>query len=86
VDYYGSPALCEDLRDLPPLFSFVGALDPVRDENMELWTRLMQAGIPVEGHIFPGAYHCFELGTPDAQYSRQAYELTYAALKRAFYK
>ena len=85
VDYYDSPALCENLQDLPPVFSYVGALDPVRDENIEFWTRLMQAGIPVECHIFPGAYHCFELGTPEAECSRQAYELTYAALKRALY-
>ncbi|MDF2838630.1 MAG: heroin esterase [Evtepia sp.] len=86
VDYYDSPTLCENLNHLPPVFSYVGELDPVRDENIEFWTRLMQAGIPVEGHVFPGAYHCFELGTPDAECGRQAYELTYAALKRAFYK
>ena len=83
--YYDSPALCEDLSDLPPLFSYVGELDPVRDENILFWNRLMQAGIPVECHVFPGAYHCFELGTPEAEYSRLAYELTYAALNRAFY-
>lgn len=85
VDYYDSPALCEELTGLPPVFSFVGTLDPVRDENLSLWTRLLQAGIPVEGHIFPGAYHCFELGTPNAALSQKAYELTYAALRRAFY-
>ncbi len=84
VDAYDSPALCGDLRDLPPLFSFVGELDPVRDENLAFWTRLMQAKVHVEGHIFPGAYHCFELGTPDAALSRQAYELSYLALRRAF--
>jgi len=86
VDYYDSPSLCEKLADLPPLFSYVGALDPVRDENIEFWTRMLQAGIPVEYHVFPGAYHCFELGTPEAASSKMAYELTYAALKRAFYK
>lgn len=69
----------------PPLFSYVGELDPVRDENISFWNRMMQAGIPVECHVFPGAYHCFELGTPEAEYSKLAYELTYAALRRAFY-
>jgi len=86
VDYYDSPALCEDLTGLAPVFSFVGALDPVRDENLTFWGRLLQAGIPVEAHIFPGAYHCFELGSPQAFVSQKAYELTYAALKRAFYE
>lgn len=84
VDAYDSPALCEDLSDLPPLFSFVGELDPVRDENLAFWTRLMQAKVHVEGHLFPGAYHCFELGTPNAELSRKAYELSYGALRRAF--
>lgn len=84
VDHYDSPALCQNLKNLPPVFSYVGELDPVRDENIEFWTRLMQAGISVEGHMIPGAYHCFELGTPDAEYSRMVLDLTYAALKRAF--
>lgn len=86
VDYYDSPALCEDLTGLAPVFSFVGALDPVRDENLSFWARLLQAGIPVEAHVFPGAYHCFELGSPQAAVSQTAYELTYAALRRAFYE
>lgn len=84
VHYYDSPALCRRMKDLPPLFSYVGGLDPVRDENMEFWMKLMQAGVPVEGHVFPGAYHCFELGSPDAACSQQAYALSMAALRRAF--
>ena len=84
VNYLDSPALCEDLSGLPPLFSYVGGLDPVRDENLAFWNRMMQAGIDVECHEFPGCYHCFELSCPDAAYSRTAYELSYAALRRAF--
>ncbi len=84
VDSYDSPSLSRNLNHLPPLFSFVGGLDPVRDENMAFWTRLMEVGTPVEGHIFPGAYHCFELGSPDAEVSKKAFSLTYAALKQAF--
>ena len=83
-DQYDAPALARDLSGLPPVFSFIGQLDPGRDENLAYWTRLMQAGEEVEGHIFPGCYHCFELSVPDAARSRQAYELTYAALRRAF--
>ncbi len=46
----------------------------------------MAAGVPVECHVFPGCYHCFELSVPEAEVSKQAYELTYAALRRAFSK
>ena len=81
---YESPALAKDLGGLPPLFSFIGQLDPGRDENLTYWSRLMAAGVPVECHVFPGCYHCFELSVPEAEVSKQAYELTYAALRRVF--
>lgn len=81
---YEVPALAKDLTGLPPLFSYVGQLDPGRDENIAYWTRLMQAGVEAEYHVFPGCYHCFELGTPDAEPSQLAYQLTYRALRRAF--
>ena len=83
---YDAPALAKDLEGLPPLFSFIGQLDPGRDENITYWTRLMEAGVEVEYHVFPGCYHCFELSVPDADFSRRAYELTYDALRRAFGK
>lgn len=83
VTYIDSPALCEDLTGLPPLFSFVGQLDPVRDENIAFWNRMMQAGVPVECHVYPGCYHCFELGCPEADYSKMAYEASYRALREA---
>ena len=47
---------------------------------------MMEAGVEVEYHVFPGCYHCFELGVPDADYSQDAYRLMYAALKKAFYQ
>ena len=78
------PALAKDLSGLPPLFSYIGQLDPGRDENIAYWTRLMDAGVEAEYHVFPGCYHCFELSVPDADLSRTAYELSYAALRRAF--
>ena len=81
---FESPALAKDLTGLPPLFSYIGQLDPGRDENIAYWTRLMDAGVACEYHVFPGCYHCFELSVPDADFSKVAYELTYAALKRAF--
>lgn len=84
VTAYDAPALCEDLSGLPPAFSYIGQLDPGREENITYWTNLMKAGVPVEYHVFPGCYHCFELSVPDADVSKTAYALTYAALRRAF--
>lgn len=81
---YEVPALAKDLTGLPPLFSYIGQLDPGRDENITYWTRLMEAGVEVEYHVFPGCYHCFELSVPEADFSKVAYERSYAALRRAF--
>lgn len=83
-DCYDSPALAEDLSGLPPVFSYIGTVDPLLDENIEYWTRLIRAGVPVEYHIFPGCYHSFEIAVPDSKYAKMAYELMYSALRRAF--
>lgn len=81
---YDSPSLAEDLSGLPPVFSYIGTVDPLLDENIEYWTRLIRAGVPVEYHIFPGCYHSFEIAVPDSKYAKMAYELMYSALRRAF--
>ncbi len=83
-DCYDSPALAEDLSGLPPVFSFIGTLDPFYDENIDYWTRLIRAGVSVEYHIFPGCYHSFEIAVPDSHYAKMAYGLMYSALRRAF--
>ena len=83
-DDYISPALAEDLSGLPPVFSYIGTVDPLLDENIEYWTRLIRAGVPVEYHIFPGCYHSFEISVPDSGYAKMAYGLLYNALRKAF--
>ena len=84
ADCYISPALAEDLSGLPPVFSYIGTVDPLLDENIEYWTRLIRAGVPVEYHIFPGCYHSFEISVPDSGYAQMAYGLLYNALRKAF--
>ena len=70
-----SPALAKDLTGLPPLFSYIGQLDPGRDENIRYWSRMMGAGVDVENQVYPGCYHCYELSVPDAEPSKAAYEI-----------
>lgn len=84
VDYYASPSLCEDVSGVAPVFSYVGTMDPLRDENVAYWSKLMAAGIPVEAHIYSGAFHTFEVAVPDASVSQKAYEAGYSALRKAF--
>ena len=72
VPYYASPALAGDLAGLPPAYVMVGQLDPFRDEDITFAQRLLQAGVPVELHVVPGATHGFEGIFSGAEVSKRA--------------
>ena len=72
VPAYASPALAEDLSNLPPAYIMVGQLDPFRDEDISYAQRMLQAGVPVELHVIPGVTHGFEGIFPAAEVSRRA--------------
>ncbi len=66
VPYTAAPARCEDLRGLPPAFVSVGTVDGFRDEDIDYATRLNQAGIPCELHVYPGACHGYQMAAGSA--------------------
>ncbi|MEP7026270.1 MAG: alpha/beta hydrolase, partial [Actinomycetota bacterium] len=70
ADHYAAPARAEDLAGLPPTFIDVGTVDLFRDEDITFAMRLMQAGIPTELHVYPGAYHASENFAPEAALSQ----------------
>lgn len=72
VPYYAAPARAEDLRGLPPAVTFVGDLEPFRDETVQYVEKLKKAGVPVEFELFKGCYHAFEQMCPQAKISRRA--------------
>ena len=82
-DQYAAPARAEDLSGLPPAFIDVGTIDLFRDEDIAFATRLMQAGVPAELHVYPGAYHGAETFAPDAPLSRLIRGRRIDALRRA---
>jgi acetyl esterase/lipase len=82
-DQYAAPVLAEDLSGLPPTFIDVGTCDLFRDEDITFAMRLMQAGVPTELHINPGAYHASEVLAPQAELSRRIWERRFDALRRA---
>jgi acetyl esterase/lipase len=81
-DQYAAPARAEDLSGLPPAFIDVGTVDMFRDEDIAFAMRLMQAGVPTELHVNPGAYHASELLAPEAELSRRIWERRFDALRR----
>ena len=56
-----SPALAEDLSGLPPTLMLTGSLDLFFDEDLDYARRLVDAGVPVELHSYPGAIHGFNI-------------------------
>ncbi len=83
VSAYAVPSRAESLAGLPPTYTCVGQLDLFRDETIEYVTRLAQAGVDVEFHLYPGCYHCFEVFVPDAEVSQRASQSYVDAMARA---
>lgn len=84
VSPYASPATAEDLTGLPPTFIHIGAIDLFLEESLEYARRLTRAGVPVELHVWPGAYHAF--GAINAHVSRQSRGAARTAIQRGLRK
>lgn len=61
VSPYAAAARATDLAGLPPTFISTGGLDLFLEEDIEYARRLLRAGVPTEFHIYPGAFHGFDL-------------------------
>ena len=57
IPAYAAPARATDLGGLPPTYICVGNVDGFRDDAIEYATRLNQAGVPTELHVYAGAPH-----------------------------
>lgn len=84
VSPYAAPSRADNLAGLPPTYTCIGQLDPFRDETIDYVTRLAQAGVDVEFHLYPGGYHGFEHVVPNAEVSTRARTDYVYALARAF--
>ncbi len=84
ISPYEAPARAENLAGLPPAFIAVGALDLFLAEDLDYGRRLIEAGVPAEMHVYPGAYHGFDL-LPDAPPVKQFKRDAVAALRRALH-
>ena len=78
------PARRKDLAGLPPAFIGVGAIDLFVDEDIEYAQRLIDAGVPTQLVVVPGAYHGFDGIAQDTSLARSFNEAKIAALRRAF--
>ncbi|MFZ1161779.1 alpha/beta hydrolase [Mycobacterium sp.] len=79
------PARRDELRGLPTAFITCSDIDPLRDEALDYATRLLNAGIATELHVFAGTCHGFDSLLPDWEVAEQLFILQGRALRRAFY-
>jgi acetyl esterase/lipase len=92
-DRYGSDSLggdaaparysVADLAGLPPAYLPVGDMDLFVDEDTAYANALRDAGVAVELHVFPGAFHASNLLAPDNDLSRRWAAEERAALRSA---
>jgi acetyl esterase/lipase len=81
VPYTAAPARCTDLSGLPPAYVSTMEFDPLRDEGILYALGLLQAGVPVELHSYPGTFHGSGLIASAAVSQREAAE-SLEALRR----
>ena len=67
VSIYAAPARAEDLSGLPPAYLSCGSAEACRDECVAYATRLWEAGVQAELHVWAGGFHGFEGFAPDAR-------------------
>lgn len=80
----GVPARQASLAGLPPTFIGVGSIDLFVDENVEFARRLIDAGVPTELNVVPGAFHIFDAIAPQSAVARTFHAARLDALRRAF--
>lgn len=81
VSQYASPSIATDLSGLPPAYVTTMEFDPLRDEGILYAMRMMEAGVSVELHSYPGTFHG-SAAVPTAAVSRRAHQELLVALGR----
>ncbi len=84
VSAYASPAIAPELAGLPTTFIDVGGSELFRDEAVAYASRLWEAGVTAELHVWPGGFHGFDIFAPDVPVSLAAHDARDAWLRRTW--
>jgi acetyl esterase/lipase len=83
VSPYAAPGRATDLSGLPGAYVLTAEFDPLRDEGIEYARRLIDADVPTELHVLPGAFHGFDAAAPHSELGSRALAEQCAVLARA---
>jgi acetyl esterase/lipase len=84
-DEWAAPARAQNLSGLPPAHVTVMELDPLRDEGIDYASRMLQAGVSVELHAYPGTFHGAALAQKAAVCRRMSKDML-EALRRGLHR
>ena len=84
VAIYAAPGRTDQFRGLPPATILIGQLDLFLAENLRFIRSFVRDGVPIEFHVYPGAYHGFTSFGQQADVSRRALQDFYNAMERHF--
>lgn len=82
VSIYASPSRAKDLSGLPQTWIDVGGAETFRDENVAYATQLAADGVSAELHVWPGAWHSFDVVAPNAAVTKVCLATRMAWFKR----
>lgn len=85
ISPYASALRADDLTGLPSAYIAVGELDLFMQESVAYARRLIEACVPTELHVYPGACHGFDGMAPEAYVSRRFTDDFHQALQRALH-
>ncbi|MBR3770684.1 MAG: alpha/beta hydrolase [Clostridium sp.] len=74
VSKYAAPARETDYSNLPPTCTFVGYLEPFRDETIKYIENLKAAGVDTYFQVYDRCYHGFDQLSPESKVAKEATE------------
>jgi acetyl esterase/lipase len=77
------PGRRADLSGLPPAWIGVGTHDLFHDEDLAYAQRLIDAGVPCQVEVVPGAFHGFDVVARKAEVSRRFFDSQCESLRAA---
>jgi len=83
IPKYAAPARETDYSGLPPAITFVGGVEPFRDETIDYVRKLKKAGIKVDFKLYNGCFHTFDLLVPWSTPAKRAKAFFIKSLRHA---